>query len=451
MKVAIAGYGVEGEENFKYWTDLGADITIFDEQEETAKPLPGGSKNRLGKGVFSDMNGYDLVIRTASLNPDKIKTDGKIWSATNEFFDKCPAPIIGVTGTKGKGTTCSLIAEILRTSGKKVHLVGNIGVPALEVLPIIKSSDFVVFELSSFQLWDIKKSPETAVILMIEPDHLNIHKDMDEYVKAKSNIGRFQTAEDLMVYHPTNLLSAEAATISSAKKVKYMTPEGANIVIPAKAGIHKSDWIPNQVWDDGKGEWVVIDGNIICDISEVGLLGPHNLENISAAITASWRYTKDINAIKQAVKRFKGLPHRIELVRELDGVKYYDDSYSPNPASTRAAVGSFDQPIVLIAGGFDRQLDFSDSLAKVISDKPVKKVILMGQTANKIAGILDDIGFKEYEVLKTDVFKDAVVLAKDSAVSGDVVLLSPGCPSFDMFKNFEERGEQFKKIVGELI
>ena len=437
MKVAIAGYGVEGEENFKYWTEFGADITIFDEQEETAKPLPGGSKNRLGKGVFSDMNGYDLVIRTASLNPDKIKTDGKIWSATNEFFDKCPAPIIGVTGTKGKGTTCSLIAEILRASGKKVHLVGNIGVPALEVLPIIKSSDFVVFELSSFQLWDIKKSPETAVILMIEPDHLNIHADMDDYVKAKSNIGRFQTEENLMVYHPTNLLSAEAATISSAKKVKYMTPEGAHL-----------QQIPNSKFQIPN---IVIDGNIICDISEVGLLGPHNLDNICAAITASWRYIKDIDAIKKAVKSFKGLPHRIELVRELDGVKYYDDSYSPNPASTRAAVGSFEQPIVLIAGGFDRQLDFSDSLAKVISDKPVKKVILMGQTAGKIAEILDDIGFKEYEVLKTDVFKDAVVLAKDSAVSGDVVLLSPGCPSFDMFKNFEERGEQFKKIVGELI
>lgn len=450
MKVAIAGYGVEGEENFKYWSKLGADVTIFDEARETARPLPHGAETMLGEGVFSKMNGFDIVVRTASLNPDKIKTDGKIWSATNEFFKECPAPIIGVTGTKGKGTTCSLIAEILRASGSNVHLVGNIGVPALEVLPNIKDTDFVVFELSSFQLWDIKKSPETAVILMIEPDHLNIHADMDDYVMAKSNIGKFQTEDNLMVYHPTNKLSKDAAQISSAKKIRYMTNEGAQVVIPAEAGIYKPGWIPNQVWDDGKGKWIMIDGNIICDISSVGLLGPHNLENICAAITASWRYTKDVDAISQAVKNFKGLPHRIELVRELDGIKYYDDSYSPNPASTRAAVGSFEQPIVLIAGGFDRQLDFSDSLAKVISDKPVKKVILMGQTAGKIARILDSTGFKEYEVLKTDLFKDAVVLAKDSAVSGDVVLLSPGCPSFDMFKNFEERGIQFKKIVGEL-
>lgn len=428
MKVAVAGYGVEGEENYKYWSKLGADVTIFDEAQETARPLPQGADTVLGEGVFKKLNGFDLVVRTASLNPDKIKTDGKIWSATNEFFEECPAPIIGVTGTKGKGTTCSLVAEILRASGKTVQLVGNIGVPALEVLPKIKSSDFVVFELSSFQLWDIEKSPETAVILMIEPDHLNIHADMDDYVMAKSNIGRFQTEDNLMIYHPTNPLSKKAAQSSQAKKVRYMTDEGAHI---------------------DKNSKINIDGNIICDISEVGLLGPHNLENICAAVSAAWRYTQDINAIKNAVTNFRGLPHRLEFVRELDGVKYYDDSYSPNPASTRAAVSSFNQPTVLIAGGFDRKADFSE-LAQVIAKKEVKKVVLIGQTAETIATALNNAGYNNYEIIKSKDFKAIIQKAQSYTSEGDLVLLSPGCPSFDMFKNFEERGKQYQKIVGEL-
>lgn len=451
MRVAIAGYGMEGEENFKYWSKLGSDVTIFDEAQKTARPLLHGAKTVLGEGVFSKMNGFDLVVRTASLNPDKIKTDGKIWSATNEFFKECPAPIIGVTGTKGKGTTCSLISEILRASGKKVHLVGNIGVPALEVLPIIKPSDIVVFELSSFQLWDIEKSPETAVILMIEPDHLNIHSDMDDYVKAKSNIGRFQKEKNLMVYHPTNSLSQKAAQSSPAKKVRYMTQEGANIVIPAQAGISKPGWIANQVWDDGNGKWIMIDGNIICDIEDIGLLGEHNLENICAAITASWRYTKDVIAIKSAVSNFKGLPHRLEFVREVRGVKYYDDSQATGPGSCIAALHALSSfPTVLILGGADKGLDLSELLDELNNLR--HKVVLIGESSNNLEKQLKETGFANFTNLGTGSTMPDIVNVATNLLDGQKgnVLLSPAHASFDMFKSYQDRGDQFKLAVSKL-
>lgn len=428
MKVAIAGYGVEGEENFKYWSKLGADVTIFDEAQETARPLPQGTQNILGEGVFSKMNGFDIVVRTASLNPDKIKTDGKIWSATNEFFKECPAPIIGVTGTKGKGTTCSLIAEILRESGKNVHLVGNIGVPALEVLPIIKPTDFVVFELSSFQLWDIERSPETAVILMIEPDHLNTHADMDDYVKAKSNIGKFQSEDNLMVYHPTNSLSQKAAEISRAKKVRYMTEEGAHI---------------------DKDSSINIGGNIICDISEVGLLGPHNLENICAAVSATWRYTQDIEAIKNAVMSFRGLPHRLEFVREIRGVKYYDDSCSSTPGATIAALKSFSEPLILILGGSDKGADMTELLNTL--NGSTHAVALIGASSNKLEIELKNHGFNRLVNLGSLRSMGEIINKVSSMVHSEkVVLLSPAHASFDMFNSFYDRGDQFKEAVRSL-
>lgn len=427
MKVAIAGYGVEGEVNYKYWSAQGADITIFDESETPSRELPEGVKTVLGESAFQKMQGFDLVIRTAGLNPARIHTDGKIWSATNEFFAKCSAPIIGVTGTKGKGTTCSLIAEILKAAGKTVHLLGNIGTPALEILPNIAAEDIVVFELSSFQLWDVEKSPETAVILMIAEDHLNVHEGMDDYVNAKANIGVHQQSDDLMIYHPTNTLSAKAASKSPARKVCYMSVEGANI----------------------DGDSITINGDIICAADEVGLLGAHNLENICAAVTAAWRYTQNVDAIRRAVTSFKGLPHRLEFVRELDGVAYYNDSYSPNPVSTQAALKAFRQPVVLIAGGFFRKGTMFGDLAADIKQYSVKHVELVGETASMIASELDAVGYTNYSVNEGEL-DGAVEHARQSADPGDVVLLSPGCPSFDMFKNFEERGNVFKQIIQEL-
>lgn len=427
MRVAIAGYGVEGEANCTYWLGKGAEVVLFDKKDVPDRTPPVGVELRSGSDVFSDMNGFDLVVRTAGLNPRLIKTDGKIWSATNEFFAQCPAPIIGVTGTKGKGTTCSLIAEILKKAGKTVHLVGNIGVPALEVLPDIQADDIVVFELSSFQLWDIEQSPETAVLLMIEQDHMNVHEGMDDYVMAKANIGRFQTEDDLLVLHPTNPLTAKAAAVSPARKKHYLTSEGANVV------------------DDE----VVIDDVRICTVSEVGLLGAHNLENVCAAITATWRYTQDVSATTEAVTNFSGLEHRLEFVRELEGVRYYNDSFSTGPGAALAAINSFSEPLVLILGGSDKGANMTPLIDAL--DPQKHQVILIGSSADTLEQQCKARGFEAVtNAGNLQTMADIVALAQSRARAGDVVLLSPAHASFDMFKSVYDRGTQFKLEVSKL-
>lgn len=427
MKVAIAGYAQEGEMNFAYWQKLGATLAIFDEKQPKY-PLPEGVDVVIGPDAFRKLDGFDLVVRTASLNPRKIHTDGTVWSATNEFFAKCPAPIIGVTGTKGKGTTCSLITEILRAAGKTVHLVGNIGVPALQTLPRIKALDLVVFELSSFQLWDLKKSPETAVVLMVEPDHMDIHASMAEYVEAKAQIATHQKPADLLVYHPTNRYSAEVAATSLAQKKRYLTREGAYIQDNA----------------------IMIEENRICATHEVGLKGAHNIENICAAITAAWNYTQDTAAIKKAVTNFKGLPHRLEEVGSVKGVLYVNDSYASAPGATSAAIRSFTQPEVLICGGYDRGIRYDELAAAIAEQSNIKKVVLIGETRQKLAEALRNHSFNKTVILDSKQMSDVVKAATQEAAAGDVVLLSPGCPSFDMFNDFTDRGERFKSAVKEL-
>ncbi len=472
MKVAIAGYGMEGEQNFRYWRAQTDDITICDENTPS-RTIPENTKTIFGEGAFSQLQDFDIVVRTAGLRPDKIKTNGRIWSATNEFFKQCPVPIIGVTGTKGKGTTSTLISKILEEAGRRVWLLGNIGVPALEVLSEIEeytnskiqipnneqtsnlktqtsnAPAVVVFELSSFQLWDLEKSPQTAVVLMVEPDHMDVHASMEEYVAAKANITAFQSEEDFLVYHPTNTYSRQIAEQSKAHKVRFMTKEGADIVIPAKAGIQKPETAdPSLRWDD-EVEWIVIKEQLICAVEEVGLRGKHNLENICAAITASWNFTKDTSAIKKAVTQFKGLPHRLELVREFDGALYYNDSYSSAPGATIAAIKSFSNPEILICGGFDRGLDYTELAQAVAERENIKQVFLIGETKEKIAQALRSANFTNFEIVGSTNFSEIVAHAQENAKAGDVVLLSPGCASFDMFKNFQDRGEQFRKIVEE--
>ena len=414
MKIVIAGYGVEGQSSLRYFQKEfpEASFLVADERDRV-DGLPDDVGYQVG---FAGLNDADLIIRSPSLSPEKIKTSGRIWSATNEFFDKCPAPIIGVTGTKGKGTTCSLIAAILRQSGQTVHLVGNIGVPALDVLPKIKKTDIVVYELSSFQLWDLKKSPHIAVVLMIEPDHLNVHADFGDYLAAKRNIARFQSQEDYVIYNSQNDFSGEIAASSPAQKKEYPF------------------YITNDI------------------ISAIRLPGKHNIDNVCAAILAAKAIQSDItnDEIKAGLSDFTGLPHRLKFVAEKNGVKYYDDSISTTPGSTIAALKAFTEPKILILGGSDKGADYTE-LAQEIARQQMRAVIVNGANASEIIEILHKNKVScqavQLEMASMPTVVEAVV---NQAQPGDVVILSPAAASFDMFKSYNDRGEQFVAAVENL-
>lgn len=423
MKIAIAGYGIEGKANYAYWNAPENELVIVDERE-IIEGLPKNTKAIIGENAFSRLRTFDIVVRSAGVAPYKIKTDGKIWSSTNEFFAKCPAPIIGVTGTKGKGTTSSLITEMLKASGKKVHLVGNIGVPALTELPNISKEDIVVYELSSFQLWDLEKSPETAVVLMIEPDHLNVHEDLKDYIEAKSNITRYQKATDTTIYNPENTYSEEIANISAGNKLPYNTNQAAYI----------------------ENDNIRIDRIKVCSIEDVQIPGRHNLENICAALSVVWLYTKDVESIHTAIKNFTGLPHRLKLVSKKKGVLYYDDSISTTIGSAIAALRSFDSPKIILLGGSKKGVDFT-KLAKEIARSNIRKAVIYGEEAPQIIQALESENFTNFTYFENTTMKDIVEYSASIAQVGDIVILSPACASFDMFSSYQDRGDQFVSVV----
>lgn len=427
MKIAIAGFGVEGEANYAYWSkDPSNDITIVDQKDVPDQPLPEGVKTLLAPDAFEHLDGFDLVIRTAGLAPYKIKTDGKVWSGTNEFFAKCPAPIIGVTGSKGKGTTCSLVYSILKAGGKKAWLVGNIGEPSLDILAQIQPTDVVVYELSSFQLWDIEKSPHTAVVLGIEPDHLDVHRSMEEYVAAKGNITAFQAPDDLLIYNAGNQYSRQIAESSQAVKVGY----------PSEVTTH----VYNNSFYNGE--------QILCSVDALQIQGAHNQQNAMAAIDAAWQYVNDPAAIEAGLKGFKGLPHRLAFVRSVGGVDYYDDSIATTPGSAIAALRAFDRPKVIILGGSKKGSDFSELAAEITHHDA--QAILIGDEAPVIAAAFDAVGFKNYEVINNATMPKIVERAHALATEGSVVLLSPSAASFGLFQNYKDRGEQFIAAVNAL-
>ena len=422
MKIAIAGYGLEGKSSYRYWSKDGKnDITIFDQKpiDET----PADAKIIFGREVFSDLNGYDLVVRTASLPPRDIVTDGKIWSSTNEFFDKCPAVIIGVTGSKGKGTTASYIASMLEAAGKKTWLVGNIGQPPLDVLDRIMPEDIVVFELSSFQLWDIEKSPHVAVVLFIEQEHLDVHKDMNEYISAKSNIAKYQTEDDFIIYKNENEFSKLVANKSVGKKIGYQSSDTAHV--------------KNGAFYYGEQK--------ICSVNDMKIVGFHNLDNVCAAIDAVWNITDDVGAIRNGILNFQGLDHRLQFVRELNGVKYYDDSIATTPTSAISALKSFKQHKIIILGGSYKGSDFTE-LVSTLKETDVY-AILIGKEGIRIKEACDKIGYKNYEYFDGKTMESIVKRAEKLSHDGDVVLLSPSAASFDMFKNYADRGDKFKAAV----
>jgi UDP-N-acetylmuramoylalanine--D-glutamate ligase len=421
MNVAIIGYGAEGKSALAYWQKRGEAVTVCD--VKTDIQLPDGVTPQLGPGFLDNLDQFDLIVRSPGIKPSMIKTAKPVTSVTREFFANCPVPIIGVTGTKGKGTTSSLIAKILETAGHKVWLGGNIGVPPLDFLEQIGENDKVVLELSSFQLIDLTQSPQVAAMLMLSADHLDYHSDEDEYHQAKANIYRYQQPADRAVYNAGDKVTSRLVELSPGQHVPYGSPEGAHVA-------------------DG---WVCFGSEKIIAVGEVGLIGEHNLENICAALASTRHLVADVQPIAQAIKDFKGLPHRLEFVGALENVRYYDDSFSTNPMATVVGVKAFAEPKVLIVGGYNRAIEIKE-MVDAIASSGVKHAILIGETAQQIAEMLATIGFKNYE-LGPRTMPEIVALAKSRATAGDVVLLSPGFASFDMFENYKVRGELYQAAV----
>lgn len=428
MKIAIAGFGQEGESNYRYWSADSNNVITIADQNQPKSQLPRGIGTIIGNDAFENLYGFDMVVRTAGLAPRKIKTDGSIWSATNEFFEKCPCVIIGVTGSKGKGTTASLITSILRQAGKKVWLVGNIGNPALDVIGQIAKDDVVVYELSSFQLWDLeKKSPHIAVVLFIEQEHLDVHIDMDEYVDAKANITKYQEPNDIIIYNVDNQYSASIANRSKAQKIGYTDISTAHV-------------------NDG---YFYYGEQKICSTSVLKIIGQHNYDNACAAIDAVWGYVSDSSVIERGLAGFEGLPHRLQFVAEVDGAKYYDDSIATTPTSTIAALRTFNQPKVVILGGSSKGSDFNE-LAIELGRHDVL-ALLIGDEAQKIAAACQKNGFSNYQIIENPTADKIVDMAKKIARPGSVVLLSPASASFGLFKNYADRGDQFAASVKGLL
>lgn len=431
MKIAILGFAGQGRSALDYWNDGTNEITVCD--QDTTLKLPEGVDSRLGKNYLKDLDKYDLVVRTPALHPKDILAANqqqpnildKVTSVTNEFMKVCPSRnIIGVTGTKGKGTTSTLIARMLEAAGLHTHLGGNIGIPPLDLLKNgVKPSDWVVLELANFQLIDLKTSPHIGVCLMVVPEHMDWHADMEEYVSAKQQMFIYQSEQDIAIYYSQNDDSIRIAAASKGQHIPYFSPPGAHI----------------------DGDNIVIDERPVCSVADVKLLGKHNLQNVCAAITAVWQVAQDASAIRWVLGTFSGLEHRLELVKETDGVKYYDDSFGTTPETATVAIEAFEEPKVVILGGSDKGASY-EKLAMTIKNHNVRKVLLIGQTAPAIKKALRAVGYKDY-VSGGDSMETIVKKAQKYAQKGDVVLLSTGCASFDMFKNYKDRGEQFKKSV----
>jgi len=439
-KVAVLGLGLEGQDLCQFLLKRRAKITVFD--QKTASELGvvykklklQGVKFKLGKDYLKEsLTGWDFIFRSPGFYrflPEIIEAEKKgvfVSSAAKLFFALSPARIIGVTGTKGKGTTASLIYQILKEDGRDVHLGGNIGQPMLSLLPKLKSTSTVVLELSSFQLMDFDQSPHIAVVLFITSEHLDYHKNKDEYIRAKANIVHHQKKGDFAILNADDSTSSSFASLTPAKIFCFSRKKKINGTYVLRSKIYLFDKIVGQT-------------------ENLQLRGKHNWENVSAAILAASLVGAELKAIKKAVFSFTGLEHRLEPVRKFKGVEFYNDSFSTTPETAIAAIRAFDEPIILIAGGSEKGSDFTQ-LGKEISQSSVKTLILIGEMAGRIKKACQKAKFKGQIIDQPKNMKEIVKLAFQKAKPGDVILLSPACASFDMFKDYKDRGEQFKKYA----
>ncbi len=447
-KVAVVGLGLEGKDVVEFLLKSEAEVTLFDQKKESDLDFSGIEKKKIklvcGEGYLDDgFVGFDYIFRSPGVYrfiPQIVEAEKKgvvVTSAIKLFFDLCKASVIGVTGTKGKGTTSTLIYEILKASGKDVYFGGNIGKPYLELLSKLSKKSLVVLELSSFQLIDLEKSPHIAVVLNITVDHLDWHKDKEEYVNAKKNIVKHQSIQDFSVIN-----------------YDYPTPKSFSKETKAKVFYFSRLRETSGCFvKDGKIILSIEGKNVeIGDTKNLLLRGGHNWENITAAVCAAKLAGANESAIRKVVFSFKGLEHRLELVGTAKGVTFYNDSFATGPQPTMAAIDSFDGPLSLILGGSEKGLDYTELGLKIAKTENVKSVVLIGQVAPKIYKALSEAGFKGkiFDLGKPSM-KEIVDCALKNTPQGGVVVLSPAAASFDMFKDYKDRGNQFKEAVFELI
>lgn len=441
--ITVIGIGISNLPLIKYLVSLGANVTACDRRsaedlgENYTELEKLGVKFNLGDGYLNNLSG-DMIFKTPGMRYDvpellKAKKNGSIVTSEMEvFFDVCPSHIIAVTGSDGKTTTTTLIHKMMTDAGYKTWLGGNIGNPLLTDTEKMKENDWVILELSSFQLHTMRKSPEIAVITNISPNHLDMHKDYKEYIDAKKNIMLYQNEGDTLIVNADNQVTADIGK-SANGAVKYFSRNGMADV-----------YLDRNIIKRGIVE--------ILNIKDIKIPGMHNVENYMAAIAAvSGLVSKDV--IVNVAKTFGGVEHRIELVRTLDGVKYYNSSIDSSPNRTINTLRVFPNKVIMIAGGKDKGIPY-DEIGPALAEH-VKVLILIGATSDKIQEALDaEINKtgngKDIEVIRATSYENAVNTARSKAHDGDVVLLSPASTSFDMFRNFEERGNLFKKIVNEL-
>ena len=447
-KIAIIGLGVSNIPLIDYLHDFQAKITVFDKRNE--EKIDKGvlekienykiSKN-FGENYLSNLKDFDIIFKSPSCRPDlpeieaEVKRGAILTSEIEKVLELAPCKIIAVTGSDGKTTTTSLIYEIVKQK-YKAYLGGNIGIPLFTKIKEMQPENVVVLELSSFQLMTMKKSPDIAVVTNVTPNHLDIHQSYEEYIEAKKNIFLNQNEDNTLVLNYDNEITKNFAKTAKSKVIFFSSKEKIENGVIYDDGIIK-------ISEDGLRRHLL-------KLKDTHLRGTHNAENICAAVAA----TKGLVQIEDqinAIKGFEGVPHRIEFVREINGSKWYNDSIASSPTRTIAGLNSFDEEIVLIAGGYDKHLDY-EPIAKPILDK-VKTLILLGQTSGKILNAVKEkqgeLGIK-IDIFKVDTLEEAVEKAKMEAKPNQVVLFSPASASFDMFKNFEERGNKFKELVKNL-
>lgn len=447
-RIAMCGIGISNTPLIMRFLSKGAIVYACDRRSreqlgELAFRLEeAGAILRLGENYLKNLD-VDIIFRTPGMSfylPELMEARENGIAVTSEmevFFDLCPATIFAVTGSDGKTTTTTLIAEMLKSEGRKVYVGGNIGKPLLPEIEEITADDCIVVELSSFQLISMRKSPDVAVVTNVAPNHLDIHKDMDEYVSAKRNVLLHQNAFSRTVLNVDNEITRSFAADVRGQLITF------SMKAPTQNGAYLSG--DGTLFMNYKGK-----NTNVLHRDDITVLGDHNVANYLAAISAVWGYAS-CDSIRKVASEFNGVEHRIEFVKEIDGVKYYNDSIATSPTRTIAGLNAFRQRVILLAGGYDKHIPFAP-MAPYVTEK-VKLIILMGPTAESIeCAVKADDGYSSGnpEIIHAKDLEDAVRIAKEKSDTGDIVTLSPACASFDSYPNFAQRGDHFKRLVNKL-